>query len=567
MFKKRIVLSLLGSALFITAAGCLEQEQLATQSEPVIGGQTANAGEYPWQAQLSAPGFAHWCGGSLVNDRWVVTAAHCADAFVTTPASITVTMGEHDRTVNSGTEQVRTASRIIVHPHWNPAQLKNDIALIELQTPVTLNNWVQPINLASADQPAGTNAVITGWGNTSPGSGASSILMEAELPIVGNGTCDADPRLPNTPVVDSMLCAGFSLGTRGGCHGDSGGPLVVLNGGAPQLHGIVSWGRGGTCDSYTIFTRVSQFTSWMESVISGTVRACAGRTAPDQPRWQQYSPQGLYLDVDTSACGYTAAPKYFTSFGGNAFHWWTTGATSIYSPTATGFRVYVFDNHGAVTPADAFSRGWHINWQALPDNQRRADLCSGSTPAGATAWQQYSSQGLFLDVDTSTCGYSVAPKYFTSFGGNAFHWWTTGATSIYLPTATGFRVYVFDNHGAVTPADANERGWHLNWQARPTGILPDACSSGTPPGNTAWQQYSPQGLYLDVDTSMCGVVGVPPTLTSFGGNAFHWWTTGATSIYSPTATGFRVFVFDNHGSITPAEANARSWHLNWQLRR
>jgi hypothetical protein len=71
-----------------------------------------------------------------------------------------------------------------------------------------------------------------------------------------------------------------------------------------------------------------------------------------------------------SRCGhlglrlYTATPRYFTSLGGDSYHWWTTGATSIYSPTATGFRVFVFDSHGPVTPGDANARGWHINWQA-----------------------------------------------------------------------------------------------------------------------------------------------------------------------------------------------------------
>jgi hypothetical protein len=101
------------------------------------------------------------------------------------------------------------------------------------------------------------------------------------------------------------------------------------------------------------------------------------------------------------------------------------------------------------------------------DGQHSPDICTGSTLSGATSWHQYSPQGIYLDVDTSACGYTAVPRYFTSLGGDSYHWVTTGATSIYWPTATGFRVYVFDNGGPVTPADANARHWHINWQARP----------------------------------------------------------------------------------------------------
>jgi hypothetical protein len=103
----------------------------------------------------------------------------------------------------------------------------------------------------------------------------------------------------------------------------------------------------------------------------------------------------------------------------------------------------------------------------MPDGQRPPDVCTGGTSPRATPWQQYGAQGLSVDVDTSACNYMAVPRYVTSLGGHTFHFTTTGATSIYSPTATGFRVYVFDNSGPVSPADANARQWHINWQARP----------------------------------------------------------------------------------------------------
>ncbi|HEV7570875.1 MAG TPA: hypothetical protein VGQ21_05195 [Thermoanaerobaculia bacterium] len=91
---------------------------------------------------------------------------------------------------------------------------------------------------------------------------------------------------------------------------------------------------------------------------------------------------------------------------------------------------------------------------------------SGRTTPGSTAWQAYNggTPGIFVDVNTSAAGFSGTPLYFTSIGGNSSHWGTTGATSIYLATPTGFRVYVrWSDSSALTPAQANGFQWHINW--------------------------------------------------------------------------------------------------------
>jgi hypothetical protein len=103
-------------------------------------------------------------------------------------------------------------------------------------------------------------------------------------------------------------------------------------------------------------------------------------------------------------------------------------------------------------------------------------VVGGATPVGNTAWQPYT-EGIFVDVDTSSAGFTYTPIYITSLGGNGSHWATTGATSIYLPTRTGFRVYVrWANGGSLTPAVANQNGWHINWIARGVFVF------GGPPG-------------------------------------------------------------------------------------
>jgi hypothetical protein len=106
---------------------------------------------------------------------------------------------------------------------------------------------------------------------------------------------------------------------------------------------------------------------------------------------------------------------------------------------------------------------------ALSQTERSALMARGSTPVGNTAWQQYpDGEGVFVDVDTSSAGFTTTPIYITSLGGFTQHWGTTGATSIYQPTPTGFRVYIrWWSGGPLTPALANQNGWHINWIAVP----------------------------------------------------------------------------------------------------
>jgi hypothetical protein len=91
-------------------------------------------------------------------------------------------------------------------------------------------------------------------------------------------------------------------------------------------------------------------------------------------------------------------------------------------------------------------------------------IASGKTKPGSTAWQVYAPNGIFVDVNTSDGKFSTPPVYITSIGGLGGHWATTGATSIYSATATGFRVYVKWSDGSpLAPATANANQWHINW--------------------------------------------------------------------------------------------------------
>jgi hypothetical protein len=540
-------IGLLAILAAMTAHGSRGQAQITPQ---VVNGSEATPGEYPWQVQLNLGG-GHWCGGSLLTSTWVLTAAHCVEGFAA--ADFTATVGEHRFGWPDLTEQVRSVAQIIKHPRFSWPN--NDVALLRLSSPVSFNGSVAPIEIASGDYNSGTLAMVSGWGNTSPGSGPSSVLMEAPLPIVANEVC-APVMDEHEPLNHSMLCAGV-IGGVGGCHGDSGGPLVVTNAaGVRELIGVVSWGQGTFCGKYTVFARARDFKPWVESQIATRPPVCSGRSAPGDTNWIQNGADAIYADIDTSPCGWTSTPLYFSSLGGTGSHLNIDGATSIYSPTATGFRVNLFKAGLNVT--DAKNRDYHVNWQSVPNNTIAFGLCTGKS--ATTPWVQHNADTIYMDVNTSACGMVLTPSYFTSLNGSSAHGQTRGATAIYSPTATGFRVYV--NRSGVTPAYAQTRNWHIQWRAEtPSASFEDVCNGFTTPGSTNWQVHAANTIVTNVNTSACSIATTPKLFTSLGGTGGHSTARGVTSIYSPTPDGFRVYI--SKSGITPAIANQNSFHVRW----
>jgi hypothetical protein len=254
---------------------------LSELEQPIIGGAEASPGEWPWQAQLNKSG-SHWCGGSLIADRWVLTAAHCVQGH--NAASFQVNLGVHKRSRPNANVQTRSVSQLLVHPSYNASTGDNDVALMELSSAVSFTKFVQPIALSQTAAPVGGSAFVTGFGNFVSGSGASDTLKEAMLPIQSTATCNAPESPLSRDVTASMVCAGYLTGEDGGCHGDSGGPLVMPSSSFSngwELVGVVSWGVGFYCNSYTVFARVSALAGWVLGEI-GT---------PD-----------VYGDVDADGC-------------------------------------------------------------------------------------------------------------------------------------------------------------------------------------------------------------------------------------------------------------------------
>ncbi|NXC72345.1 CTRL protease, partial [Anhinga anhinga] len=229
----------------------------------IINGQSTVPGSWPWQVSLQTRSGSHFCGGSLINENWIITAAHCEF----NPYSHVVVLGEYDLGSSRESVQVKTVVRAITNPSWDPYNLNNDITLLKLSSPAQLGPRVSPVCLPPANPALPTNlqCVTTGWGRTSTNSQAlAARLQQVTLPLISPRRC---MQYWGNRITSSMLCAGGAGASS--CQGDSGGPLVYQNGNAWTLIGIVSWGNAN-CNVRTpaIYTRVSQFRNWIDYVIA-----------------------------------------------------------------------------------------------------------------------------------------------------------------------------------------------------------------------------------------------------------------------------------------------------------
>ncbi|XP_075467908.1 anionic trypsin-2-like [Ascaphus truei] len=228
---------------------------LPIDDDKIVGGYTCPENSVTYQVSLNA-GY-HFCGGSLINTLWVVSAAHCYQS------RIQVRLGEHNIKLLEGPEQFIQSAKVIPHPEYNPSLLDNDIMLIRLSKPARLNSRVQAISLPSHCDPAGTQCLISGWGNTlSNGVNYPDLLQCLDAPILPELEChDAYPR----KITGNMICVGYLGGGKDSCQGDSGGP-VVCNG---KLQGVVSWGIGCALSGYPgVYTKVCNYVSWIEETIA-----------------------------------------------------------------------------------------------------------------------------------------------------------------------------------------------------------------------------------------------------------------------------------------------------------
>ncbi|XP_017480737.1 PREDICTED: transmembrane protease serine 9 [Rhagoletis zephyria] len=253
------------------------------RSPKIIGGSEAANGELPFMVSLTRRG-GHFCGASILNEQWLVTAGHCVcnglnKIFQISQIQGVIGLHSISQYLSGNTAEKSAPIRInfksiIPHPKYECTNVKNDIALLQLDTPMVFTERVKPI-CVSVESPhkeyENQLATVSGWGWTNENQEEgpkADVLKKVAVKIWNNNSCEKSYKLhgkSNSLISDTQLCAGLKNGGADSCWADSGGPLIMKD---QILVGIVSTGIGCARPGLPgIYTRVSKYVSWIESVL------------------------------------------------------------------------------------------------------------------------------------------------------------------------------------------------------------------------------------------------------------------------------------------------------------
>ncbi|KAJ2395985.1 Kallikrein-14 [Coemansia sp. RSA 2559] len=240
----------------------------------ILGGSGANKSNYPFIVYLQNTAEQTYCGGSIISDDWVLTAAHCIKTASASDLHVYIGQAEY----NPDPSKATAVSSVTTHPGYDDSTMVNDLSLIKLATPITTNGNSSTISVDSSSVGDGVTLTALGWGYTSEtGTTASKNLKEADLTTLSQAECGAkDTKFTGNN--GATICVAADKGGDT-CPGDSGGPLIRQVNGNNVLVGVTSFGTAGSGQSITVncggsgmvslFTHVSYYKSFIESTTGG----------------------------------------------------------------------------------------------------------------------------------------------------------------------------------------------------------------------------------------------------------------------------------------------------------
>ncbi|XP_041974875.1 trypsin, alkaline C-like [Aricia agestis] len=252
------------AVFLLLALGLAAVVAVPQNPQRIVGGSVTSIGNYPSIVALlfswTGASYTQICGGTIINNRAILSAAHCFDGDAAWQWRIRV----GSTNANSG-GVVHNTNRIINHASYNRNTMDNDIAILHSASTFTFNNNVRAVSIAGANYNLADNQVVwaAGWGTTSFQGSSSEQLRHVQIWTVNQNTCRTRYAELRYTITDNMLCSGWlDVGGRDQCQGDSGGPLYH-NG---ILVGVCSWGERCALARYPgVNARVSRYTAWIQS--------------------------------------------------------------------------------------------------------------------------------------------------------------------------------------------------------------------------------------------------------------------------------------------------------------
>ncbi|XP_012860542.1 coagulation factor X [Echinops telfairi] len=237
----------------------------------IVGGNECKPGECPWQALLVNEENEGFCGGTILNEYYILTAAHCLHQA----KRFKVRVGARDIEKEEGSEMAHEVEMIIKHNRFVKETYDFDIAIIRLKTPIKFQMNVAPACLPEKDWAESVlmtqnSGFISGFGRTRENGRPSTILKMLEVPYVDRNKCKLSSSFP---ITQNMFCAGYDVKQLDACQGDSGGPHVTQFKNTYFVTGIVSWGEGcAKKGKYGIYTKVTSFLKWIDRCLKAKAR-------------------------------------------------------------------------------------------------------------------------------------------------------------------------------------------------------------------------------------------------------------------------------------------------------